>query len=404
MKMKALTIAVAAAAMNFSTVAVAQDGFSFSGYARYGSAFSNSESKINVRKDERDDNGNLTGNDDFDSWDAKYIKAVGATQNTGRLGNEGNGGEFQFTQGFTGDNGSKWSVGVMLEHWGDDVGLKKFYATGTNIFASQPDAVVWAGRDFHGRLQLGLNDQFVLMNDGQGGGVKNLDVGFARLDMGFVGGTNGVNDNGNYAFVNRLHGISFGENTDLELHANYGFSDKNQEGQKDTDGYQLLAQLSTGYSSGFNKFIVKYSSNAKNGLIWGQDEDSSMAGFHWEGGYNVSDSVNIDYLYSFETHENANGVDHDANRDRDWHQIVVRPQKAWDDTHSTWVELGYDMVDFDNGDESTAWKATLSQNIAISSVPWGRPMLRFYVTTGEVEYQDQSQSTTTIGAMFESWW
>ena len=127
------------------------DGVVFSGYARYGFHFSDDVEKY-VSAD-----GQLIGNA------------------AGRLGNEGNGGEFQFAKGFVSDNGTIWDVVVMLEHWGDEVGLKKFYAGATNVFESQPNAYIWAGRDFHNRPQTGLNDYFWIMNDSQGAGIKNLE-------------------------------------------------------------------------------------------------------------------------------------------------------------------------------------------------------------------------------------
>ncbi len=46
---------------------------------------------------------------------------------------------------------------------------------------------MWAGRDFHQRPQQGLNDYFWMSHDGQGGGFKNLNLGGAKFDFGFVG-------------------------------------------------------------------------------------------------------------------------------------------------------------------------------------------------------------------------
>ena len=90
----------------------------------------------------------------------------------GRLGNEGNGGEFQLSKAFKGENGAIWDINVMIDHWGDEVNLKKAYAGVTNIMASNPNAYFWAGRDFHQRPQQGINDYFWMNHDGQGAGVK----------------------------------------------------------------------------------------------------------------------------------------------------------------------------------------------------------------------------------------
>ncbi len=33
----------------------------------------------------------------------------------------------------------------MIDHWGDEVNLKKAYAGVTNVLASNPDAYIWLG-------------------------------------------------------------------------------------------------------------------------------------------------------------------------------------------------------------------------------------------------------------------
>lgn len=43
----------------------------------------------------------------------------------GRLGNEGNGGEFQLSKAFKGDNRCHLGHQRVIDHWGDEVNLKK---------------------------------------------------------------------------------------------------------------------------------------------------------------------------------------------------------------------------------------------------------------------------------------
>ncbi len=84
----------------------------------------------------------------------------------------------------------------------------------------------------------------------------------------------------------------------------------------------------------------------------------------------------------------------------------------WNDVHSTWLEAGYQRVDYDQGGNNHGWKLTLSQNIAIGMGPEFRPMLRFYVTGGQVDNehtakvngtQDQQLDSLNVGGMFEAW-
>jgi maltoporin len=138
-------------------------GIKFTGYARYGAH--------------------------FQAADQKYVAVDGSYNGAsaiGRLGNEGNGGEFQLSKAFKGENGAIWDINVMIDHWGDEVNLKKAYAGVTNIMASNPNAYFWAGRDFHQRPQQGINDYFWMNHDGQGAGVKNFDIGGVQFDVATV--------------------------------------------------------------------------------------------------------------------------------------------------------------------------------------------------------------------------
>ncbi|MDO6575199.1 carbohydrate porin, partial [Staphylococcus pasteuri_A] len=82
--------------------------------------------------------------------------------------------------------------------------LAQFYGGGKGIFASQPDAYVWAGKRFFGREQGGLSDYFMLSADGSGAGVDNLNLGFAQLDLGWTQGGGGTTASNKKGSVNSL--------------------------------------------------------------------------------------------------------------------------------------------------------------------------------------------------------
>ncbi|MEB5528288.1 carbohydrate porin [Vibrio cholerae] len=361
-------------------------GLIFSGYARYGAHFSDS--------------------------DSRYISVGSSGKSLGRLGNESNGGEFQLGKIFQADNGAKWDVVVMFDEWahrdwGSDggVSLKKAYAGVTNVFESQPELYMWAGRDFHGRQQQGLNDYFLFTHDGQGAGFNNLNLGGAKLDMGFVGkvDSNGGslnNDTGVYAITSKLHSINAGIGN-LDLYANFGFaSDQAGADKTDETSWQVGATLGLGSS---NKLVTKYADGADNSAF-DLEGDKQVLYVSLEGNAKASDQFIIDYLVSY---KNISGTDADEKNE---YAGIVRPQYQWDETHSTWLEAGYAMEDWDNGKEVNGWKVTLSQNLSLGGLPWSRPMLRFYTTVGDVETTEAGSSTSTsvdtvaVGAMFEAWW
>ncbi len=118
-------------------------GLKFSGYARYGAHFQ-------------------TGDQKYVGVDGSYNGASAI----GRLGNESNGGEFQISKAFKSAQGAIWDLNVMFDHWSDEVNLKKAYVGVTNVLESNPNAYIWAGRDFHQRPQQGINDYFWMNHDG----------------------------------------------------------------------------------------------------------------------------------------------------------------------------------------------------------------------------------------------
>ncbi|KAE9625312.1 carbohydrate porin [Aeromonas veronii] len=370
------------------------DGLVFSGYARYGAHYQNSD------KERVSSFGSLSGNA------------------TGRLGNEGNGGEFQLAKVFKNDSGAIWDLALMLDHWSegswaDDggVNVKKMYAGVANVFESQPDLYLWAGRDFHQRPQTDLNDYFWMTHDSQGAGFKNLTLGGIKFDFAGVGQVNDdmVEDNGRYALTSKLHGIKLGD-VDLSLYANYGTtSDKLTEDDK-KDLANSAYQLASEAVWAGQKFVIRYSHNALNSVFDLADNQDALL-LSLDGAIPLTERAKIQYLTSYQK------LDLDkSDESRKNYSFILRPTYQWNDVHSTWLEGGYSIVDYDDIDATnTSWKTTLSQNIAIGGETWSRPMLRFYATVGNADNEytgrddkgalkTSDDDTVTFGAMFEAWW
>lgn len=381
----------------------------FSGYARYGVS--------------------------YDAYKFKTINSADALNGnaTGRLGNEGFGGEYQIATTRRSESGAKWDLVLMVEQWGDDgydLGLKKMYAGVSNIFECQPGIYIWAGRDFHQRFSTDLNDYYWMTHDGQGGGIKNIDLGFGKLDLGLVENNGG----GSYAATSRLAGINLGGAT-LNLHANYGFKSDSSSKDVTSMGYQRSSgayQLAADLSYAGQRIIVRYADNAKDS-VFDRVEGQSALIFSFDGAMPITEKLGVQYLAAYQMLDvdktkvvgSVGGVD----LSRDNYNVIVRPTYAWNDVHSTWFEAGYNVVDFnDLNKTNSSWKVTLSQNIAINAFDTGtRPMIRFYATYGDgdneyrsggykYEYKDgaltatgnelkaNNPKTLTFGAMFEAWW
>lgn len=380
-------------------------GVKFTGYARYGAH--------------------------FQAGDQKYIGVDGSYNGSsaiGRLGNEGNGGEFQLTKAFKSEAGAIWDVGVMIDHWGDEVNLKKAYAGVTNLFESQPNAYFWAGRDFHQRPQQGINDYFWMNHDGQGAGVKNFDLGFAQFDVATVAsvescnpevmddgsnpsrisctGSSGTGDKGNYALTSKLHGIKLGP-IDFELYANYGFDSKAIDSDERSKAWQAAVVLSHTGENSLNKIIARYSDHSDNS-VYNKTNGLHTVYTSFEGSYKFTPQAQVEYLLAFHDYSN----DELKSDNRRNYGAIVRPMYFWNDVHSTWLEAGYQRVDYENDGDNKGWKLTLSQNISIAMGPEFRPMLRFYVTGGQVENKHTARiageentqlDSFNVGGMWEAW-
>jgi maltoporin len=249
-----------------------------------------------------------------------------------------------------------------------------------------------------------------MTHDGQGAGFYNLNLGGAKLDFGAVGEIQGdmVGDAGRYAVTSKLHGIQLGESANLSLYANYGFASEKLDGDELT-AYQVAGELSVAGQ----RLVVRYSDNTTDSVLYGWmlEEGKNALLVSFDGSTSVTDKLGVQYLAAYQSLE-VEGTDSRVN-----YNAIVRPTYQWDDTHSTWLEAGYSVVDYDDFDATnSSWKVTLSQNMAIGPETWSRPMLRFYATVGNADNEytgfdedsgdvvTSDKDTLTVGAMFEAWW
>ncbi|GAD00114.1 carbohydrate porin [Agarivorans albus] len=398
MKMKALTIAiaVASAATSLSSFAGTPN---FSGYGRYAQETSDDEIRI-IKGD------------------------YGVINGVGRLGNEGNWMEFMLSQGF--ENGdAQFDMNVMLNTpgysptWGDTIGLAQFYGGGKGIFASQPDAYVWAGKRFYGREQGGLSDYFMMSADGSGAGVDNLNVGLGQLDLGWTQAGSGAGDPGTAdGQVNQLmlnwHDIKVSEQGALKFRYNYAFATGAEKDAYDNDSaHQFFASYRQGLSNGWFQLAGRYETDAaaltisnSAGHNWSnvRDVNADSYGVFLDGAVNFGEMTAMEYNANWLRIECEDGRQTCNFKENNEYSVAVRPQHHWNEFMATAVEAGFQATEQD-GKGSDAWKVTLSQNFQVGHFMWSRPVVRFYAVTGEIKTDGADKyDLTKIGAMVEAWW
>jgi len=376
---------------------LADDSLTFSGYARYGnhSILNEPDSEDEV----------VVDNPDFG-----YVATNGGMgSSVGRLGNETYGGEIQLTKHIESDTGTEWDIGFMLEQYADwDLGIKKFYAGASNVFESQPDLYLWAGRVHNMRHQTHLSNYFTINTDGQGGGFKGLDLDYFDLDFSIVAKATGGGSSdaeGLIAATSQFNNVIDNDFVNVALIANYGFDTAETTSDTHINAYQLGALINYSGDNWKNKITLRQSDNTINELFRKAEGVTAFAAY-LEGTHVFNDTFTVLYEVGYNAIDNDGDDETDRFASRDTLHTIIRPMVFWSTTHSTWMETGYDVVDYDAGGEDKAWKVTLSQNVSINGFAKSRPMLRAFVTYGEVDNASESDKRDVLaaGLMFEAWW
>lgn len=114
--------------------------------------------------------------------------------------------------------------------WFDDLPVRfgQVYFAGRNV-SMLGKGTIWIGRRFYDRLQLNINDQFLENEDGDGAGIEDVDLGFARWSVAFLMNPNdaarsdtvldptGDVNNKLYRITSRITGIETVKNGNLQL-------------------------------------------------------------------------------------------------------------------------------------------------------------------------------------------
>lgn len=347
----------------------------------------------------------------------------------------------------------------IREAWGEVNGM--FGSTETF-----KDVRIWAGRRFYQRHDLNMQDLYYWNNSGDGAGIENINLGFAKFhyaffqqDMGNIdtswnGGYTG-NGTGASHFPGTLNDDVFNYNgketvqshdfrfTDIGLWKNaslqVGF-----EYQTPSVNKQLVSQQASGnppvhYYDG-HRINVEYQQSALFGgynkiyMTWGDGSTfwnwySPMMSNrnHWKmfiDDFNIQPvrelSIGACYIYR-DQHEFADTASTgDPVRDMLWHSVGVRPTWFFSKHFNLAGEIGYDRFNVTGDDKPRSMlKKTIAFQIQPAASFWSRPVIRFFVTKADWNKEAQNWGTpsgmaafaavgktagTSYGAQFEAWW
>ncbi|MDQ8020839.1 MAG: carbohydrate porin [Moraxellaceae bacterium] len=329
-------------------------------------------------------------------------------------------------------DGSEWRVHFMpsvyraygqIENGTSELTTRfgQVYAYGRNV-PQLNGGTVWAGRRFYNRLQLGINDQFLERNDGDGAGVEDINVGIGKFSAAFMmsGLDSDVNDN-RFALPLRLTDIKTGKDSSLSVYATY-------EGQSRSED-QNTNTSPNGQPSGHALGIY----HRAKGWI---GEGETLIGARYDKNNTARGAVDQKNtrLVIQQTGKMLRATDWDVIGEVRWRNEKAAGDSTWyslggrTDTHISGpfrflVELGHDIVKPDNGETRNLTKLTLAGAISAGNEAGSRPTFRVFYTyarwndaakavlgTGWVnesrakEVFGNSNSGSSIGVQAEAWW
>ena len=325
-----------------------------------------------------------------------------------RLGNEcDTGGEFMLSQGFKLD-GVDARANLMVDHWSDRTAPNTTSKVGVAIMSAEftgmdiaPTATFFAGKVRERRGDVHIIDTFFSDMSGLGAGFKGMDLGGAKLGVGFYRTDTNANEAGS-RFNVELQDIALGEHR-LGLIGTY-ISGKDTAGGENGSAFSVkfdskvaglsntvwaqVAQGSAGLNSNFGditagsgakRWRLVETINGQSGKLGGQA--MLLIGSAKDDAGNQTDTASLGGRISYGVTKNFKMV----------------------------AEAGLTRVKTDAGSANLT-KFTLAPTLSTGPEFWTRPELRLYVTTAKwndaakagVGIADKT-SGTSYGAQVE-WW
>jgi maltoporin len=309
--------------------------------------------------------------------------------------------------------------------------LREAYVEGGNVIASQPGMSFWAGHRFYQRHDVHINDFFYWDMSGPGGGFENMDLGFSKLHVAFIGATNEgtVLDRGRFSkshFDIRLSDIDVGAGA-LTIGVMPVVALGEDPVQPDTHGVEGTVMLTTpGFMGGFNKVSAHFGYGGAatlNSFAYAADDGIAVR---------VVEQAQIQPSEQFSLMgtaivqlDDADGGDSEGNL---WISVGARPTIHLNQFMAVLIEGGVDLVQpgdpdgdgpVEAGDMGFLGKLTVAPAIKAGNGFWSRPEIRAFVTAafwndaiqtagtangvGGAAYIDKTFGLS-FGVQAEHWW
>jgi maltoporin len=305
--------------------------------------------------------------------------------------------------------------------------IREAFAQAGGVLKSAPDVKFWAGQRFYRRHDIHVIDFYFFDTSGYGGGAEDIDLGFGKLALAFLGGSDDAigSTGGRFAKLNldaRVYGIKLagGEGTVWLSGSRHSELVADEGGDL---GFSVGALYSKGgIMGGFNKASVQYGmgpGSIFNTYIGPLNSDTYQIRVTDQLQIQPSDKISMMAAGVFEIFDNGQG---DFNRT--WISAGLRPVYHMTKYMSLASELSFDYISIDTNDDGDAdlsgplMKFTVAPQISAGNSFWSRPVVRAFVTAaywgedligsvGENYYGDpanDAQFGMSFGVQAEAWW
>jgi len=312
----------------------------------------------------------------------------------------------------------------------DHVKVSEAYVLAGNVLKACPEMKFWAGKRWYRRDWIHINDFFFLNSTGNGGGVEDIDLGFGKLAIAFMQGTDGgyqIED------VGRVSKNMFDIRLDFSAPVgdcmiwvapswveggNYVDANKVVQQYPDAEGYAVgLVYSLNDILGGSNKFSIQYGEGT--GSDFTPNVQTPSAALDDTSQFLITDQFTIQPCekFSMQTALVYRIMDDgtDQNSQTDWFSFGLRPTWHFTKYVSACVEAGMDYVDSEpNGYDGALYKITPCLQISAGKFFFARPAVRLFATyadwadefKGQVGGEAFRTETNgyTYGVQMEVWW
>ena len=316
----------------------------------------------------------------------------------------------------------------------DQFRLRESFVQVGNVFASQPDLTFWAGNRYYRRNHIEINDFYPLDMSGYGGGFEDLNLGFGKMALAYLGSARPdiITQNGIYAKSSidlRLYDITvpagkLGAWLDLAT-AKGGTTQTGIVSPlpgtviPTNNGYALgIRHQRLEWHGGYNSVYVGYGEGAASNFSASADfptpalKSSERLLVAEQMLLQPNDKFAIMPIFLYQ--RTRDGIPKDGWNQ--WLSFGARPEVFFTKYLSLAFESGFDHTRSGSGQyEGWLRKFTIAQQIGAGRQFFSRPvLLRLFLTyanwsdglrrfVGGVPYHDRT-SGLTGGVQAETWW